>query len=453
MPRDAVALAAARAAHRDRCERLRSAFGAAAGRVGLAKDTSNLFRDRAPLAEGRLDVRDFDHVLQVDAAGGWVDAEGMVPYDALADACLGAGTMPAVVPQLKSITLGGAVAGVGVEATSFRHGLVHDTVLELDVLTGDGRIVTARPDNEHAALYFGFPNSYGTLGYALRVRAKLAPVQPFVRVEHRRYLRADEFFAALQAACAGPADFVEGVVFGRDDLVLSVARFVEAAPRLSHYTYEQIYWKSLRRRDEDWLSVRDWLWRWDTDWFWCSKNVGAQNPLLRRLYGPDRLNSRTYQKIMRWNARVGLMRRLERLSGWHRESIIQDVDLPIERAAEYLDFHLREIGILPVWICPIGATPLAPRYTLFPRPAALLVNFGFWDVKRTREAHPPGHFNRLIERTVVALGGIKSLYSDSFFERAEFEHLYGGAAYAQLKQTYDPQRRFGELYDKCVLRH
>ena len=54
------------------------------------------------------------------------------------------------------------------------------------------------------------------------------------------------------------------------------------------------------------------------------------------------------------------------------------------------------------------------------------VNFGFWDVKRTREAYPPGHFNRLIERKVAELGGIKSLYSDSFFPREEFERLYGG---------------------------
>ena len=28
---------------------------------------------------------------------------------------------------------------------------------------------------------------------------------------------------------------------------------------------------------------------------------------------------------------------------------------------------------------------------------AWYVNFGFWDVKRTRGVHPPGHFNRLIE--------------------------------------------------------
>src|SRR5512134_2061217 len=440
-------------AYRGRCELLRGQFAAArAGGVGLAKQTSNLFRERSGSGKRRLDVGEFDHVLHVDSAG-WVDAEGMVPYDVLTDACLAQGAMPAVVPQLKSITLGGAVAGVGVEATSFRHGLVHDTVQEIDVLTGDGNVVTASAQNDHASLFFGFPNSYGTLGYALRVRAGTIPVKPLVRVVHRRYAQIPEFFAALEQACVSDADFVEGVVFGPGELVLSVARFVDAAPSTSKYTFENIYWRSLRSRDEDFLEVRDWLWRWDTDWFWCSKNVGAQNPLLRRLYGQQRLNSRTYQKIMRWNSRLGLMRRLERLSGWHRESIIQDVDIPLTRAAEYLAFHLREIGILPTWICPIGATPWASRFVLFPRPATTLVNFGFWDVKRTHEAHAPGHFNRLIERKVDELGGIKSLYSESFFTREEFDRLYGGPDYAKLKSRYDPNGRLSDLYSKCVLRH
>ncbi len=32
----------------------------------------------------------------------------------------------------------------------------------------------------------------------------------------------------------------------------------------------------------------DYLWRWDTDWFWCSRAFGAQNPEVRRLW-PKRL--------------------------------------------------------------------------------------------------------------------------------------------------------------------
>ena len=88
----------------------------------------------------------------------------MITYDDLTRACLAQGVMPAVVPQLKTITLGGAVAGVGIESSSWRYGLVHDTMLELDVLLGDGRVVTCTAENEHSDLFFGFPNSYGTLG-------------------------------------------------------------------------------------------------------------------------------------------------------------------------------------------------------------------------------------------------------------------------------------------------
>ena len=28
----------------------------------------------------------------------------------------------------------------------------------------------------------------------------------------------------------------------------------------------------------------DYLWRWDTDWFWCSGAFGVQNPTVRRLW-------------------------------------------------------------------------------------------------------------------------------------------------------------------------
>ena len=97
--------------------RLRAPEGGA-GPVGLAKETSNLFRDRAAPPRRRLDVREFNQVLSVSADA--VDAEGMITYEDLARECLAYGVMPAVVPQLKTITLGGAVAGVGIESSSHR---------------------------------------------------------------------------------------------------------------------------------------------------------------------------------------------------------------------------------------------------------------------------------------------------------------------------------------------
>jgi FAD/FMN-containing dehydrogenase len=201
------------------------------------------------------------------------------------------------------------------------------------------------------------------------------------------------------------------------------------------------------------LTAYDYLWRWDTDWFWCSKNVGAQLPWLRRLYGRTRLGSRTYQRIMRWNSRWGVTRALDWLRGGHTEPVIQDVDIPIENAERFLDFFQREIGIAPVWICPITGSARAGDFPLYAmRPGALYVNFGFWDVLRRPEARTPGHFNRAIEEKVSELGGIKSLYSDSYFTRGRFDEIYGAEAYRKLKARYDPRGVFPQLYDKCVLR-
>ena len=440
--------------HAERRDRLAAKLRQAGGQVGLGKETSNLFRDRAGPERRRLDVREFREVMRVDPEAGTVEAEGMASYDELVAACLAQGVMPAVVPQLKTITLGGAVAGVGIEASSQRYGLVHETVLELEVLTGDGRILVCRPDNEHADLFYALPNSYGTLGYALRVLARTAPVKRYVRLEHRAFARGEDCFAVLEAILReGDADFVDGTVFAPDRMFLTLGRFVDEAPYTSDYTYRNIYFRSIAERREDFLSAHDFIWRWDTDWFWCSKNLLAQNPLVRRLYGPQRLNSRTYTRIMRWNSRVGLTRWLDHLQGLHGESVIQDVDVPLSRAAEFLEFFSREIGIWPAWLCPIVPQADAERFPLYPMRREPYLNFGFWDVLRTRKGYEPGHFNRLIEDKVSELGGIKSLYSDSYFGREEFDRIYGGAAYRQLKDKYDPSGTFPALYEKCVLRH
>jgi FAD/FMN-containing dehydrogenase len=424
-----------------------------AGRdIRLEKETSNLFRERTRQRSG-IDVTAFQHVLSVDPQSRVIDTEGMVTYEKLADAALLHGLMPAVVPQLKSITIGGAVGGIGIESSSFRYGLPHETVLEMEVLLGSGDVILCTPNNEHRDLFYGLANSYGTLGYILRLKIKGIPVKPFVRLTHIKCHGARDFFTRLADACEGSSNFVDGVVFSPSEHVLVLGEFCDEAPYTSDYTYLDIFYQSIRNRSEDYLTVRDYLWRWDTDWFWCSKNLHVQNGFMRRLLGPRRLNSISYQKVMRWNTRVGLTRTINRLTGIHRESVIQDVDIPIENAPAFLAFFERSIGIRPVWICPARHARDDGDYPLFPmRADTLYVNFGFWDGVKTRQEHPKGHFNRLIEKEVARLGGIKSLYSESFYERDEFEGIYGGEAYKNLKRRYDPKDQLKDLYEKCVLR-
>jgi FAD/FMN-containing dehydrogenase len=58
----------------------------------------------------------------------------------------------------------------------------------------------------------------------------------------------------------------------------------------------------------------------------------------------------------------------------------------------------------------------------------------------------------LIEAKVSSLDGHKSLYSDSFYTREEFDELYGGESYVTVKKTYDPRSRLLDLYAKAVQR-
>lgn len=424
------------------------------GNIRLGKNTSNLFRDRKEVPAQRLDVRDFNEILRVDAAGGYVEVEGMTPYVKLLAECLKHNVMPAVVPQLKSITIGGATVGCGIESSSFRYGLVHETVQEMEILLGNGGTVLCTPDNEHRDLFYGFPNSYGTLGYALKLKAKVVPVKKCVKLSHLRYTDPQSYFAELARQCGRKeVDFVDGVVFGQYDMVITVGQFTDHAPYISNYTYENIYYKSLRERAEDYLITEDYIWRWDTDWFWCSKNLLAQTPIIRRLYGRARLNSLTYTKIMRWNSRWKITHYLDKLRGIHAEPVIQDVEIPIENAPEFLAFYQDVIRFMPVWICPTRAFNKNSKFDLYGMsPEKLYVNFGFWDVIRGRTKLPSGFYNRQIEEKVIALGGMKSLYSDSYFTLEQFWNIYNKPDYDRLKKKYDPDGAFKDIYRKCVLK-
>jgi hypothetical protein len=259
--------------------------------VRLAKRTTNLFRRREAIGHG-LDVTGLDGVIEVirDSADGPIaEVQGMCTYEELVNATLSYGLIPYVVPQLRTITLGGAVTGLGIESTSFRNGLPHESVLEMDVFTGAGEVVTTRPGEE---LFNAFPNSYGSLGYATRLRIRLESAPPYVALRHVRYddagllAEAIEEIVDTRAYGGERVDGLDGVAFGPGEYHLTVARWTDdlEAGEPSDYTGQQVYYRSIRERETDLLTMHDYLWRWDTDWFWCSGAFGAQHPLMRRLW-------------------------------------------------------------------------------------------------------------------------------------------------------------------------
>ncbi len=425
-------------------ERLQASYAALGTEhpIRLAKPTTNLFRPRQAVAVPGLDVSGLTGVLAVDPVALTADVQGMCTYEDIVAATLPHGLMPYVVPQLRTITLGGAVSGLGIEATSFRSGLPHESVVEMDVFTGAGEVVTTRPGED---LFDTFPNSYGSLGYATRLRIELEEVPPYVALRHVRYDDAGLLAKAIEAIMetrehdGQRVDAMDGVAFEPGEYYLTLARWTDEPGPTSDYAGQRIYYRSVRElaakgTGADRLTILDYLWRWDTDWFWCSGAFGAQHRVLRRLWPRRWRRSDVYMRMLGWDRRFGIADRLDRRAGRpQRERVIQDVEVPADRLAHFLQWFDGHVGMRPVWLCPLrlretrgaGSARTWPSYPL--EPGTTYVNAGFWGTVPIEPGRSDGDLNRAIEAKVAELGGHKSLYSDAYYDRETFDALYDTA--------------------------
>jgi FAD/FMN-containing dehydrogenase len=439
--------------------------------VRLAKKTSNLFRPRAASDAPGLDVSGLGGVISIDDEAQTADVQGMCTYEDLVDATLPRGLIPYVVPQLRTITLGGAVSGLGIESTSFRSGLPHESVVEMDIFTGAGDVITTRPGDD---LFDTFPNSYGSLGYATRLRIKLEKVPSYVSVRHVRFDDAGLLSKTISQVMESReydgvrVDGLDGTAFAPGEYYLTLATWTDTpavvstgstdgrgstdgARAPSDYAGRDIYYRSIQQRDHDLLTMYDYLWRWDTDWFWCSRAFGAQHPVARRLWPRKYKRSDVYYRMVALDHRFHVGAWLDRRKGNPEgERVVQDVEIPVERLGEFLDWFDTEVGMRPVWLCPLFAGKKWPTYPL--RPGETYVNVGFWGNVAVGPDAPNAPRNRAIEAKVHELDGHKSLYSEAFYDRETFDDLYDGANLARVKEHYDPDHRLTSLYDKAVRR-
>jgi FAD/FMN-containing dehydrogenase len=446
-------------AHEEAVARLRASYDAipAGQPVRLAKKTSNLFRPRTATHTPGLDVSDLGGVIAIDTQAQTADVQGMCTYEHLVDETLPRGFIPYVVPQLRTITLGGAVSGLGIESTSFRNGLPHESVTEMDIFTGAGEVVTTRPGDD---LFDTFPNSYGSLGYATRLRIKLEKVPSYVSLRHVRFDDVGLLAKTIADIVANReydgvrVDGLDGTAFEPGEYYLSLATWKdgpEGGERPSDYTGQQIYYRSIQQRESDMLTMYDYLWRWDTDWFWCSRAFGAQHPVVRRLWPRQWKRSDVYYRIVGLDQRLHIGAWLDRRRGNPEgERVVQDVEVPVERLGDFLDWFDDEVGMRPVWLCPLVSTGSWPSYPLAPHEP--YVNVGFWGNVAVGPEASEAPRNRAIEAKVHELGGHKSLYSEAFYDRETFDQLYDGPNLARVKDSFDPEHRLTSLYDKAVRR-
>ena len=106
--------------------------------------------------------------------------------------------MPKVIPELSSITVGGAICGISIESSSFKYGWVHDTIIDMDVLTADGEVLYCTRENENKDLFNAIPNSYGTIGYITRAKIQLVKSKPYVKLTTHKFGNTKKAFEFMK---------------------------------------------------------------------------------------------------------------------------------------------------------------------------------------------------------------------------------------------------------------
>ena len=385
--------------------------------------------------DAKVDVSDLDRILAIDPARRICVAEPGVTFVDLVAATLRHGLVPLVVPELKTITIGGAVSGCSIESMSFRVGGFHDTCLAYEVITATGEVLTCTPDNDHALTFQMMHGSFGTLGILSKLTFRLTPARRYVHVRYERHERLDDYLAAIRA-CRDRADvdFVDGMIFGPREHVLSLGRFVDDAPYTNRYDWMKIYYQSTRTRAEDYLETPDYFFRYDRG----VTNVHPKSWVGRLLFG----------KLLGSAQVLRAADTLHWLFDDERPTITLDVFVPSRRAPELLAWYDEVFGHYPLWMVPYRRVRDYEWVDegLFARMGDddLFLDLAIYGMEQRGDLH----YHRLMEEKLRELGGIKTLIAHNYYPEDEFWSIWNRRNYDRVKAITDPKNVFRDLYTK-----
>ncbi|MGI3224188.1 FAD-binding protein [Streptomyces sp. GTA36] len=133
-----------------------------------------------------IDMSTMDSVLSVSDDRVVVEAGAL--WTDVVRATLGRGLAPPVLTDHLSTSVGGVLCAGGLGSASHRLGLVTDSVLALDVVTGTGELVTCTPEHE-SELYRAVLAGLGQCAVIVRATLRLVPAPQ--RVRRYRLYHAD----------------------------------------------------------------------------------------------------------------------------------------------------------------------------------------------------------------------------------------------------------------------
>lgn len=445
--------------------------------AGIASDVRSFYERRKPFRiyhgstnstrqsqyrpDNIVDTRGLTNVLLVNPDRRTALVEPNVAMDSLVTQTIAHGLVPPVVMEFPGITAGGGFSGSSGESSSFRYGLFDRTIAWFEIVLADGKRTTAS-SNENADLFWGAAAALGTLGVITLLEIRLIEAKPYVSLTYHHTSSMVQAVQKMEEAAAdGSTDYIDGIVFARDRIVVCTGRLsdtVAEGTKVRRFTRAQDPWffrhaQKLPRPKEtseplaiESIPLLDYLFRYDRGGFW----VGTYG--FKYFLTPF---NRVSRYILDRYMHTRVMYHALHQSGLASRHIIHDVAVPYVAASNFLDWLDENTDIYPLWLCPLKVQGEAAYSlkNLFHGTSNVdstenLMNFGIWGPgPGPSDRRKFVTLNRRLEQEVRSLAGQKCLYAHAYYTEEEFWSIYNRGAYDALRTKYHATH-LPSIYDK-----
>lgn len=468
--------------HAKRCARLQEQIAKSQGLLALHHRKSSpphITRSLGYKNETTLlDLSDFDHILQFDRSEAHVWVEPTITMRSLLNATLARGMIPALLPEFPGITLGGAIAGGGIESTSYQHGLLHSTCLQYELLNGSGEILSLSPEQESSsALFHGISSAFGSLGLLTAIHLSLIPAHPYVELTLETCGTMPEWIERMcHRSCEKAIQFIEGLFLAPDKILLITGKMEKKTgdrPLSLHRARDPWFAQLIEERVPPKgervgfsLSLTDYLFRYDRGAFWMGRYLSSLRPLLAYLLKKPLKEARkalhtnplSYPSLPLRLAMGKLFKSDSLYRGLHAIPetrskelfLIQDTTLPLSQLSLFIEEIVESYQILPLWLCPIRPASaeefLSPHF--LPSDERLFVNVGIYGIPSL--PYDGITANEDLEAKLQRLGGRKALYSSSCYSQEHFWQIYDHERYSRLRHEMHAEGKWLSLSEKVL---
>jgi FAD/FMN-containing dehydrogenase len=383
----------------------------------------------------KIDLSDLNEIIEINKEEQTCTAEPGVTFFDLVKETLKYDLVPFTVPELKTITIGGAVSGASLESMSYKYGGFHDSCLSYEVITAKGEILTCTPENENKLIFQMVHGIFGTLGIISKLKFKLIPAKQFVKVIYEKYETLESYKQATwEHYEKKDFDFMDGIIHSPTEYVLSMGNFVDKAPYTNRYDWMKIYYLSTKKRKEDYLKTAQYFFRYEKG----VTNVSPKSFLGRLFFG----------KFLDTTKSLRFVEKFHSLIPESQIPITIDLFIPFTRLTEFLNWYQKEINHFPLWYVPYKIV----RHYEWINPAVmdknkdeeLFIDIAIYGMKKKEGKN----YYKIMEDELTTVGGIKTLISNNYYTKEEFWKTWNKKNYDEVKKITDPDNIFRNLYTK-----